>query len=116
VETCRLETHSYQERSGDSFKGTLVGGLVGAAIGHELGNGRGQSTAAGGIIGAAIGNNVAGNRRTTHANREVCHTEYRIEYQRELVAYDVSYKHQGRIHHTETKRHPGERILIAQGY
>ena len=116
VETCHLETYSRQERSGDSFKGTLVGGLVGAALGHELGNGRSHSTAAGGIIGAAIGNNIASNKRTTHANREVCHTEYRTEYQRELVAYKVTYKHQGRIFHTETQRHPGERILIAQGY
>jgi uncharacterized protein YcfJ len=114
VDSCRVETTAYNERrgGGDSFKGTVVGGLLGAALGHEIGR-NGHATAAGGLIGAAIGNNVAGsNRQVTHyEDREVCTTRYRTEYQRELVGYDVSYRHDGRIYSTETRHHPGDRIV-----
>lgn len=114
VESCRVESVAYNSRSGgDSFKGTVVGGLVGAALGHELGNGRGNATAAGGLLGAAIGNNVAGGKRVTrYEDRQVCSTAYRTEYQRELVAYDVSYNYLGRAYRTETRTHPGDRIAV----
>ena len=114
VDSCRVETVAYTERraGGDSFQGTLVGGLIGAAIGHEMGR-NGHATAAGGLIGAAIGNNVAGGSRrvTTYEDREVCTTQYRTEYQRELVGYDVTYRYDGRVYTTETRHHPGDRIV-----
>ncbi len=114
VDSCRVETVAYSERrdGGDSFKGTVVGGLIGAAIGKEIGH-SGHATAAGGLIGAAIGNDMAGGSRrvTRYEDREVCSTGYRTEYQRELVGYDVSYRYDGRIYHTETRHHPGDRIV-----
>lgn len=120
VDSCRVGTTGYNERrgGGDSFKGTVVGGLIGAALGHEMGR-NGHATAAGGLIGAAIGNNVAGgSRKVTHyEDREVCTTHYRTEYQRELVGYDVTYRHDGRIYNTETRHHPGDRIVhVRNGY
>jgi len=114
VESCQVETVAYRERrGGDSFGGTVVGGLIGAAIGKEIGH-SGHATAAGGLIGAAIGNDIArGGRSTTrYEDREVCRTAYRTEYQRELVGYDVSYSYDNRIYHTETRRHPGDRIAV----
>jgi uncharacterized protein YcfJ len=117
VDSCRVETVAYQERrGGDSFGGTVVGGLIGAAIGHELGHGSGHATAAGGLIGASIGNDVGGGSRrvTRYEDREVCNTRYRTEYERQLVGYDVSYSYYGRVYHTETDRHPGDRIRVTQ--
>lgn len=114
VESCRVETVAYNERrGGDSFGGTVVGGLIGAAIGKEIGH-SGHATAAGGLIGAAIGNDIgSGSRRVTrYEDREVCSHHYRTEYERELVGYDVSYRYNGRIYHTETRRHPGDRIPV----
>lgn len=114
VENCRVETVAYSERrGGDSFGGTVMGGLIGAAIGKEIG-GSGHATAAGGLIGAAIGNDVgSGSRRVTrYEDREVCSSRYRTEYERQLVGYDVSYRYDGRIYHTETHRHPGDRIAV----
>jgi uncharacterized protein YcfJ len=112
-DSCRVETVEYRERQrgGDSFKGTVVGGLIGAAIGKEMGN-SGHATAAGGLIGAAIGNDVAGGGRTVtrYEDREVCSTQYRTRYERQLVGYEVSYLYGGRIYHTETRHHPGDRI------
>ncbi len=114
VESCRVETVAYRERrGGDSFGGTVMGGLIGAAIGKEIGH-SGHATAAGGLIGAAIGNDIAGggHRVTRYEDREVCSHHYRTEYERELVGYDVSYSYDGRIYHTETRRHPGDRIPV----
>lgn len=112
-DSCRVETVEYRERQrgGDSFKGTVVGGLIGAAIGKEIGH-SGHATAAGGLIGAAIGNDVAGGGRsvTRYEDREVCSTQYRTRYERQLVGYEVSYLYGGRIYHTETRHHPGDRI------
>jgi uncharacterized protein YcfJ len=117
-DSCQMETVAYSERSrgGDSFKGTVVGGLIGAAIGHEVGR-NGRATAAGGLIGAAIGNDIASNRRqvTRYEDREVCRTEYRTEYEHQLVGYDVTYSYDNRVYHTETRRHPGDRIAHARG-
>lgn len=114
VESCRVETVAYNERrGGDSFGGTVMGGLIGAAIGKEIGH-SGHATAAGGLIGAAIGNDIgSGSRRVTrYEDREVCSSRYRTEYERQLVGYDVSYSYDGRIYHTETHRHPGDRIAV----
>ncbi len=115
VNECRTETHSYRERTGgDSFSGTLLGGLAGAAIGYELGHSSGHAAAAGGLIGAALGNNAAGGGRTVtrYEDREVCRPSYRTQYENQLVGYDVSYSHQGRIYYTETRHHPGDRIRL----
>jgi uncharacterized protein YcfJ len=110
IDRCRIETHAYRESSGgDSFQGTLIGGLIGAAVGKEIG-GNGNATAAGGVIGAAIGNQAGKGGRTQYEEREVCHTQYRTEYERQLVGYNVSYRYNGRTYHTETTRHPGDRI------
>ena len=115
-ESCGVRTVAYEERrrSGDSFTGTVLGGLVGAAIGHELGNGRGAATAAGGLIGASIGNDASrGGRAVSYRDQEVCSTRYRTEYQERIVGYDVSYSYHGRVYQTQTDRHPGDRIAVA---
>lgn len=118
-DSCRVETVAYNERqrSGDSFKGTVVGGLIGAAIGHEVGH-SGHATAAGGLIGAAIGNEVgSGSRQVTrYEDREVCSTRYRTQYERQLVGYDVAYRYDDRVYHTETRHHPGDRIVHVRGH
>lgn len=118
MDSCRVETVAYSERQrgGDSFKGTVVGGLIGAALGKEVGR-SGAATAAGGLVGAAIGNDVAGGSRsvTRYEDREVCNTRYRTEYERQLVGYDVTYHYDDRVYHTETRHHPGTRIVHERG-
>jgi len=112
-ESCRVQTIARERRSGDSFGGTVVGGLVGAAIGHELGNGRGGATAVGGLIGASIGNDAGSKRTVRYRDEEVCRTHYRTEYEQRIIGYDVSYRYQGRVYKTRTDRHPGDRISVA---
>ncbi|RYZ99431.1 MAG: hypothetical protein EOO68_12485 [Moraxellaceae bacterium] len=115
-QSCRVETVAHEERrrGGDSFAGTVIGGLMGGAIGHELGNGRGAATAVGGLIGASIGNDAGkGSRVVRYHDEEVCNTRYRTEYEQRIVGYDVSYSYQGRVYQTRTDRHPGDRIAVA---
>lgn len=118
-ESCHVETiaHEGRRRNGDSFGGTVVGGLVGAAIGHELGDGRGGATAVGGLIGAAIGKDASRSARVVaYRDQEVCRTHYRTEYKNRIVGYDVTYRYQGRIYQTRTNRHPGDRVPVAAHY
>jgi uncharacterized protein YcfJ len=111
--TTQTVVHEERTREGDSFTGTVAGGLVGAAIGHELGKGRGTATAIGGLIGASIGNDVSkGGRTERYRDEEVCRTQYRTEYEQRIVGYDVTYSYQGRIYQTRTDRHPGDRIAL----
>ncbi len=113
VDSCRVETTRYRQPArGDSFGGTVVGGLIGAAIGNEIGHGGGRSTAVGGLIGAAIGNDMARGGATRYEDREVCSTSYRTEYRQEVVAYDVGYSYDGRVYHTERHNHPGAQIRL----
>ena len=112
-ESCQVQTVARESRRGDSFGGTVVGGLVGAAIGHELGNGRGSATAMGGLVGAAVGNNAGSRSTVRYRDEEVCRTQYRTEYEQRIVGYDVSYSYQGRMYQTRTNRHPGDRIAVA---
>jgi len=118
MDSCQVQTVAYSEhRGGNSLEGAVVGGVIGAAIGHEVGH-SGHATAAGGLIGAAIGHEVgSGSHRVTrYEDREVCNTRYRTEYERQLVGYDVAYDYDDRIYHTETRHHPGARIVHVRGH
>lgn len=112
-ESCRVRTVARESRDGDSFTGTVVGGLVGAAIGHEIGNGRGTATAVGGLIGASIGNDAGSRKTVRYRDQEVCQTRYTTEYENRIIGYDVRYSYQGRIYQTRTDRHPGDRIALS---
>jgi uncharacterized protein YcfJ len=118
MDSCQVQTVAYSERQGgNSLQGAIVGGVIGAAIGHEVGR-SGHATAAGGVIGAAIGNEVgSGSRQVTrYEDREVCSTRYRTEYERQLVGYDVAYHYDDRMYYTETRHHPGARIVHVRGH
>ncbi|MFC5497836.1 glycine zipper 2TM domain-containing protein [Caenimonas terrae] len=75
---------------GNSTAGTIIGGVVGAALGNTIGagNGRAAATVLGAVGGAVVGNNIARNRDGTY-NSNV----YRISVQTDngqWRSYDVS--------------------------
>lgn len=118
---CWVET---VERTADadgyrSATSTIAGGLIGAAIGNRVGDRHGResaATVAGAILGASIGRDI-GHRRERVVTRteevERCETRYRHEEHREVIGYDVTYRHRGRIYHTRTDTHPGKRIPVS---
>jgi uncharacterized protein YcfJ len=112
---CHVETVAYRT-DGGSHTGVILGGLIGAAIGNELGHSKRNKEVgmvAGGLLGASIGRDLSRTGSSVRYREEqVCHTRYETEYRERLVGYDVTYRYQGRLHHTQTSRHPGNRIPV----
>lgn len=100
---------------------TLLGALIGGALGNTVGNGDGRkaATIAGAVIGGAVGYNHPGGRyydaggRRVQTSRQRCET--RTEYQSDdrVVGYNVAYEYNGRTYRTQTDHHPGDRIRVA---
>ncbi len=111
-QSCGVETVQYRSANRrDAATGAIVGGVIGAALGREFG-GR-HDAFMGGVAGAQLGHSIANaGGRTYYEDREVCTTQYRTEYRRELVGYDVAYAYQGRTYYTESPRHPGSSIRV----
>ncbi len=120
LQSCHYETVAYREPGrSNSYTGTVVGGLIGAAVGHELGHSKRNKdvgAVAGGLLGAAVGHDLSRNRSsggTTHyRDEQVCHTRYQTEYSQRVVGYDVTYQYHGKYFHTRTDHHPGDRIPV----
>lgn len=96
---------------------TIVGGLIGAAIGNQIGSGRGNdaATVVGGLAGAAIGANSAKKDRdrehyVTHERR--CRTVYETRTEERIDGYDVTYRYGGQTYTTRMPYAPGDRIPV----
>ncbi len=116
-QACHMETVAYRPQR--SHTGTIAGGVIGAAVGSEIGRSRGNSdlgAVAGGLLGASIGRDISRNRQgarsVVYQDRQVCQTRYRTEHQRELLGYDVIYRYNGQRYQTRMPHHPGDRIRV----
>lgn len=100
---------------GNNGAGTLIGAIVGGALGNQVGKGDGRkaATIAGALIGGAIGNDAA--RRDDHYYREPrrqCRIiEERYNEQR-IVGYDVQYRYRGDVYMSRLDYDPGERMRV----
>ncbi|MEW5250508.1 glycine zipper 2TM domain-containing protein [Microbulbifer discodermiae] len=110
---CWDEQVAYPGRANPA--GTLLGGLIGAAVGNQLDHrsrGRKARTVAGAAVGAAIGHSVSSQRHSRYVTEQRCRTVDEFTTRRELVGYDVRYDYNGRQYLTRTERHPGDRIRV----
>jgi uncharacterized protein YcfJ len=96
---------------------TLAGGIVGAAIGRQFGDGRGRDALT--LMGAVAGSAVA----HAHAVRRNPESTYTVPVERcqvvnerfteEIIeGYDVVYRYHGRRYSIRTAEHPGGRIPL----
>jgi uncharacterized protein YcfJ len=118
----RYDERDYgRPRARNSAGPTLLGAVIGAAIGNQIGSGDGRraATAAGAIIGAGVGNAQAGRRngyeqppppRAYTVQR--CETHYREDVQERIDGYRVTYVYHGRRGVTEMPYKPGDRIRV----
>jgi uncharacterized protein YcfJ len=100
----------------------ILGGLVGAVIGHQLGSGhaRGLGTLAGAVIGGAIGRDAGryrdhneGDARPVQAlESERCETRYDQHYEQQVDGYLVRYRYDGRTYETMLHYNPGDRLRV----
>ena len=106
---CRHTNHHTEYHR--SATPAILGGIIGAAIGNELGHHKSSQrvgAVAGGILGASIGADI--NRRQQPYHR--CETQYTIEYEEQVVGYDVSYRYRGQTYYTQTQEHPGKKVQL----
>jgi uncharacterized protein YcfJ len=108
--------------------GMILGGLIGAVIGHQIGSGdRGVPTVAGAVIGSAIGHDAAQRGAGRYADRygtdygagagrpvntERCETRYSESTEQRVDGYRVSYRYNDREYQTELPYDPGERLRV----
>lgn len=121
---CWDEQIAYKQPN--SPTGTVIGGLIGAALGNKLGghghrghhgyryrHHRGASTVAGAAVGALVGNQISrANAPTQYVTEQRCQVVDEFTTRRELVGYDVRYRYNGRDYMTRTDGHPGDRIRV----
>ena len=117
VEECWKEPVRHRAEKDYTTGRTILGGLIGAAIGNQIGSGRGNdaATVVGGVAGAAIGANSAKRARhsedyVTHERR--CRTVYESHREERIEGYDVTYRYGGETYTTRMPHDPGSRIPV----
>jgi hypothetical protein len=133
----RYDDRRYDDRRYDGDDGygtptgrnvaTVIGGLVGAALGSKVGGGsaRYATAAVGSMVGGMAGREVYESaqrnkqQQTRRSRVTVCdpvqdgdNNRYSTSGTSEVSAYDVTYEYAGRQYVTRTAYHPGDRIRV----
>lgn len=131
-ETRYEEVHSVRDRHYERDRGAagsmILGSIIGAAVGNQVGSGDGRraATVAGAIIGSAVGHDAAARRnsrdRYAYADDrytesrpyevERCKVRYDESYEERIEGYRVTYVYNGHEHRTRLPYDPGERIRV----
>lgn len=128
---CRREVRyvrTAERRAGgpDSGAATLVGGVLGAVLGHQIGQreSRGVGTVAGALIGGAIGHELARDPGrdglaadareddVRPVEAELCQTHSVARYEERVDGYRVTYRYNGHIFSTQLPRDPGGTLRV----
>ena len=106
---------------GDPTGGTVVGAIVGGALGNTVGSGDGRraATIAGAVIGGAVGRNVDRNNGGPPSDysdvRSRCRVVEDVAQRRALVGYDVEYRYRGDVFMSRLEYDPGSRLRVRVG-
>lgn len=98
---------------------TVLGGIVGAALGSKVGGGsaRYATAAVGSMVGGMAGREIyeSSQRPRQEASVTVCDPVDNDAYRTvedDVAGYDVTYRYGGREYTTRTDHHPGDRIRV----
>lgn len=120
------ESGYYRDQNGRLYRGdstangTLLGAVIGGALGNQVGKGDGRTaaTVAGAVIGGMVGNNVDRNHQSGYAN------EYRdqsgvVRRCRQVSdnggrfgGYDVTYRYAGQTYHALMNYRPSRTMRV----
>jgi uncharacterized protein YcfJ len=95
--------------------GTVLGAIVGGALGNQVGKGDGRkaATIAGAVAGGAIANNAARRDDETYVSSERHCREVDGGYEeRRINGYDVEYRFRGETYMSRVNYDPGERMRV----
>ena len=114
-QVCRDEQVAVPETYKDQHQigGAVVGGLVGALAGHQVGGGKGKTlaTVGGAAAGAFAGHEIQKKHQENNASkmetRNVCHTVTDKSTTTKTVGYDVTYTLNGQAGHIRMDHNPG---------
>jgi len=118
IEQCWNEQVKTEPKGNYTRTPEIFGGLIGAAIGREFGNGRGQdvATVAGAVLGASVARDVKKNyqrnRSTSYQVVQRCELVDSYTTQERVVGYDVAYRYNGEVFHTQMAERPGSKIRL----
>lgn len=112
VEQCYpVRRHTRYQAQHDRTGSTIVGAVIGGAIGHAIGDNR-ASTVAGAIIGGSLGHSSS---PAYHSSRVMhkCEVVYeKTRKVREIKGYKVKYRYNGEVYRTFSETHPGNKIKV----
>jgi uncharacterized protein YcfJ len=96
---------------GAANRGTVIGAIVGAALGNQVGDGDGRraATVAGAVVGGAVGRSVAENNAQAQPG---CHIVEVEREERQVVGFDVEYMYKGEKYMSRLPYDPGNRLRI----
>lgn len=118
-EVCRDERveHYVDDGPRGPKTSTIVGTVVGAAIGNNIVEGKDRESAriAGALLGGAIGRNIG--HRNAHKRKVVsyerrCEIEHVSHEEERISGYRVSYRYDGRTFVTRTRTDPGDTLRL----
>jgi len=105
----------------DHTGSTLLGAVIGGALGNQVGKGDGRkaATIAGAVIGGAVGNNASHRRGDYYETggyvrdyETRCRQETAWRGNNDVVGYEVTYRYRGAVYHTTMDHHPGNRLRV----
>ena len=110
---------SYVEDYGSyrSFTPTVLGGIIGSAVGYRLADDHGDpevATIAAGLLGASLGRDIG---RRVHESRRLqvegpCVAGDYRSARYEPVEYRVTYRYNGRVYQTRMDHDPGDWVAL----
>lgn len=119
----------YRNGTDTNANGTLIGALIGGALGNQAGKGDGRkaATIGGAVIGGVIGNQVDRNNDAGDYNNGGSYDQYRdnsgttrrcrtvTDYNndnRQVEGYTVTYRYAGQTYTGYTSRRPGRTMRV----
>ena len=102
----------------NSQTSTILGGIVGAAVGSQFGGGSGKdwATASGALLGGSIGRDYERKRRSRQIlAQEICSTVNVRTTEVVIDHYNVIYEYANKIYSTTMSHQPGATISVSVG-
>ena len=116
-EVCADVSTERNRRYDNTNAGTVIGALVGAALGNQVGAGDGRraATVAGAVVGGTVGREVDASDNPQGAERSVrseCRVVDQYVERKEVVGYDVQYRYRGEVYSSRLDYEPGEKLRV----
>jgi uncharacterized protein YcfJ len=109
VEQCREETVAYHDDRSYSATPTIVGAIIGGALGNAVGHHK-HNKQMGTVVGAVLGGSIGDDVR--YATRQVCTVVNQEHQEDRLVGYRVTYHYGGETYTTRLDHDPGDTLRV----